>query len=164
MPVCLSLIAFFLRSLDGPCSVWDFQTEKHGLSLIYGSSQVALVVKNPPAVAGDMREAGLIPRSGRSPGGGQGNTLQYPCLQNPMEREAWWATIHAVAKSQTWLKQLSTCLVSTGTYRCICDALLNALKRITMEDSWKWQSKKIRAILPIRNFPHTDRKKQCGGS
>ena len=58
-------------------------------------------VKNPPAIAGDMREAGLIPGSGRSPGGGQGNTLQYPCLQNPMEREAWWATIHGVTKSQT---------------------------------------------------------------
>ena len=60
MPVCLSLIAFFLHSLDGPCSDWDFQTEKHGLSPIYGASQVALVVKNPPAIAGDIRDAGLI--------------------------------------------------------------------------------------------------------
>ena len=60
MPVCLSLIAFFLHTLDGPCSDWDFQREKHGLSPIYGASQVALVVKNPPAIAGDIRDAGLI--------------------------------------------------------------------------------------------------------
>ena len=60
MPVCLSLIAFFLHSLDDPCSDWDFQTEKHGLNPIYGASQVALVVKNPPAIAGDITDAGLI--------------------------------------------------------------------------------------------------------
>ena len=60
---------------------------------------VALVVKNLPANAGDMRDAGLIPGSGRSPGGGQGNTLQYSCLENPMDRGAWQATVHRVAKS-----------------------------------------------------------------
>ena len=52
-------------------------------------------VKNPPANAGD---AGLIPGSGRSPGGGNGNSLQYSCLENPMARGAWWATVHGVAK------------------------------------------------------------------
>ena len=56
------------------------------------------VVKNPPAKAGD---AGLVPGSGRSPGEGNGNPLQYSCLRNPMDRGAWWATIHRVAKSQT---------------------------------------------------------------
>ena len=74
----------------------------------YGASQVALVVKNPSANAGDLRGAGSYPESGRSPGGGHGNPLQYSCLENPMGRGAWWATIHRVTKSQIQLKQLST--------------------------------------------------------
>ena len=65
------------------------------------ASQVALVVKNLPANAGDVRDVGLIPGSGRSPGGGHGNPLQYSCLENPMDREAWWATVHRVTKSWT---------------------------------------------------------------
>ena len=56
------------------------------------------VVKNPPANAGDM---GLIPGSGRSPGEGNGNPLQYTCLGNPMARKALWTTLHGIAKSQT---------------------------------------------------------------
>ena len=72
------------------------------------ASQVALVVRSPPANAGDVRDAGLIPGSGRSPGEGHGNPLQYSCLENPMDRGAWQATVHRVAKSQTGLKQLST--------------------------------------------------------
>ena len=51
-------------------------------------------------------DTGLIPGSGRSPGGGHGNPLQYPCLENPIERTAWQATVHGVAKSQVLLKQL----------------------------------------------------------
>ena len=57
-------------------------------------------VKNPPANAGDV---GSIPGSGRSPGGGHGNPLQDSCLENPMDRGAWWATAHGVAESQTRL-------------------------------------------------------------
>ena len=64
-----------------------------------GASQVALMVENPPANAGDLRDAGSIPGSGRSPGEGHGNPLQYSCLENPMDRGAWWATAHGVAKS-----------------------------------------------------------------
>ena len=56
------------------------------------------VVKNPPAKAGD---AGSIPRSGMSPGEGNGNPLQYSCLGNPMDKGAWWATVHEVSKTQT---------------------------------------------------------------
>ena len=63
------------------------------------------MVKNPPAIAGDIRDAGLIPGTGRSPGGGQGNALQYPCLQNPMDREAWWAIVNRVANSWTQLSE-----------------------------------------------------------
>ena len=66
---------------------------------VNGASQVALVVKNSPANAGDVRDAGLIPELGRSPGGGNGNPLQYSCLENSMDRGAWWATVHGVAKS-----------------------------------------------------------------
>ena len=72
------------------------------------ASQVVLVVKNLAANAGDVRDVGLIPGLGGSPGGGHGNPLQYPCLENPVDRGAWWATVHGVAQSQTRLKQLST--------------------------------------------------------
>ena len=60
-----------------------------------------LVVKNLPANAGDIRDAGTIPGSGRSSGGGHGNPLQYSCLENPMHRGAWHATFHRVLKSWT---------------------------------------------------------------
>ena len=59
------------------------------------------LVKNLPASAGDLRDADLIPGLGRSPGGGHGNPLQDSCLENPMDRGAWWATVHGGAKSQT---------------------------------------------------------------
>ena len=59
------------------------------------------VVKNLPANAGDARDAGLIPESGRSPEGGNGNPLQYSCLENPMGRGAWWGTVHGVTESAT---------------------------------------------------------------
>ena len=61
------------------------------------------VVKNPPASAGGARDMGSIPGSGRSPGEGNGNPLQYSSLGNPMNRGAQWATVHGVAKSQTQL-------------------------------------------------------------
>ena len=63
------------------------------------ASQVALVVKNSPASARDTGDMGSIPRSGRSPGGGNGNAFQYSCLENPMDRGAWWAMVHRVAES-----------------------------------------------------------------
>ena len=71
------------------------------------ASQVALTIKNPPAKAGGIRDMGLIPSQGRSPGEGNGNPLQYSCLENPMDKGAWGAIVHRVTKSQTWLKRLS---------------------------------------------------------
>ena len=71
------------------------------------ASKLALVVKKLPANAGDARDADLIPGSGRSPGGGHGNPLQYSCLENPMDRGVWWATVHGVSKSWTGQKQMS---------------------------------------------------------
>ena len=80
------------------------------------ASQVVLVITNPPANAGDIKHVGLTPGLGKSPEGGHGNSLQYSCLENPMDRGAWWAIFHRVAKSQTQLKQLSIQhIVSTST-------------------------------------------------
>ena len=63
-----------------------------------GASQMALGLKNQPANAGDV---GLIPGSGRSPGGGHGHPLQYSCLENPMDTGAWWAAVHRI--TQSWI-------------------------------------------------------------
>ena len=76
-------------------------------SLQYEISGVA-VVKNLPASAGDGRDMVLIPGLGRTPGEGNGNSLQYSCLENSMDRGAWKATVHGVAKSWTQLSNLST--------------------------------------------------------
>ena len=68
-----------------------------------GASQVVLVVKNLPANPGDTKDVGLIPGSGRFPGEGSGYPLQYSCLENFMDRRAWWSTVPGVAKSRTRL-------------------------------------------------------------
>ena len=62
---------------------------------------MVLVVKNLPDNAGDVRDVGLIPGCGRSSGGGNGNPLQYSCLENPMDREVWWAIVHRITRSWT---------------------------------------------------------------
>ena len=59
------------------------------------------MVKTPPANAEDIRDMGLVPGSGRCPGGGHGNPLQYSCLQNPMDRGAWQVIVHRVSKNHT---------------------------------------------------------------
>ena len=76
-------------------------------TIVEWASLEVLVVKNLPASAGDIRDAGSIPGSGRSPRGGHGNPLQSSCLQNPMDRGAWWDAVQGVAKSWTRLKWLS---------------------------------------------------------
>ena len=68
---------------------------------------VAVVVKNPLANAGDLRDAGSIPGLGRSAEEEHGNPLQYSCLENPMDRGPWWAAVHKVTESRTRLKQPS---------------------------------------------------------
>ena len=69
---------------------------------------MGLVAKNLPANAEDIRDTGSIPGSGRSPGGGHGNPLQYSCLKNLMDSGAWWATVYGAAKNRTRLKRPST--------------------------------------------------------
>ena len=71
-------------------------------SLAHGTSG-----KEPPASTRDVRDMGLIPGLGRPPGEGNGNALQYSCLENPMDGGAWWATVHGVAKSRTRLSDLT---------------------------------------------------------
>ena len=66
------------------------------------------MVRSLPASVGGTRDVGLTPGSGRSPGGGHNSPLHYSCLENPMDRGAWWATVHRVAKSPILLKQLRT--------------------------------------------------------
>ena len=94
-----------------------------------GVSQVAVVVKNPPAILGDIRDVGLIPGSGGSPGEGHGNPLQYSCLENPMDRRAWWTTVHRIIKSQTWLKQLSMQNATRGKGKPLFKGWLTSLPR-----------------------------------
>ena len=72
------------------------------------------VVKNSPASAGNAKNAGLIPELGKSPGGGNSNPLQYSCLENPMDRGVWWATVQGVTKSQTQLSTLHQAGGSSG--------------------------------------------------
>ena len=82
------------------------------------ASQMALVVKDPPVSARDIRDLDLIPGSGKFPGGGNGNPLQYSCLGNLMDRGAWWATVHRVSKGQTQLKHLSCMHSRAGCVHC----------------------------------------------
>ena len=77
------------------------------LPCIGQASHVALVVKNLPANAGDLRDVGSIPGLGISPGGVHGNPLPYSCLENPTDRRIWQATIHSITQSQTRLNQPS---------------------------------------------------------
>ena len=85
----------------------DYSTTMKVGELQTSKGLVALVVKNLPANAGDVIEAGSIPGLGRSPGGRHGNPLQYSCLENPMDRGAWRVRVHRVTKSSTRLKRLS---------------------------------------------------------
>ena len=95
------MAVMFLKVLKEPDSFHLTAPQTQGCNLPLGASQVAIVVKNPPANAGDIRDAGVIPGSGRSPGGGNDNPLQHSCLENPTDRGAWQATVHRVAKNQT---------------------------------------------------------------
>ena len=86
-------------------SIFSFLRNLH---TVCQASQVALVVKNPPANSRDIRVRGSTHGSGRSPGEGHGNPLQHSCLENPMDKEAWQITVLMVTKSQTTQKRLRT--------------------------------------------------------
>ena len=93
-----------------PLGKWSLLTQKiFASSQEEGASQVALVVKNLPANAEDIRDADLILGLGRSPGGGRGDPLWHSCQVDPMDRGAWWATVHGVAESDTTEVTAFTC-------------------------------------------------------
>ena len=82
---------------------------------------MALVVKNLPASARDIRNMGSIPGLGRFLGGGHGNPLQYSCLENPMDRRAWWVTVHRITKSRTEVTEHASIYAHTHTRACMHD-------------------------------------------
>ena len=84
-----------------------------------GASQVVLVVKNLPANAGDVRDAGSISELGRSPEGGHGNPVQGSCLEDPMDRRTWWAAVCGVEKNWTWLSDWVHRCMSSNTELCV---------------------------------------------
>ena len=136
--VALPLIIFISISADSdyPCAGWTVnpspmtlsssKTLPLQLSLFWPASilpslwiiPIRLVVKILPATAGDERHVGLIPGSGRSPGGGNGNPLQHSCLENSTDRGAWWATTHGITESQTQLQGLGTPTFPELSRRC----------------------------------------------
>ena len=111
--MCMCVYSQSLRSI---CfAVWlgnGVETDRSKTTMFYdrfcGASPVAQWVQNPPAMQEMHPDMGLIPGLGRSLGREYGNPLLYSCLENPIDRGAWWATVHGVTKSRTWLKQLST--------------------------------------------------------
>ena len=90
-------------SPSGSSSETQITCDEAVVSSLYWASQVAPVVKNPPANAGDVRDVDSIPVSGRPPGGGHGNPLQYSCLDHPTDRQ----TVHGAAESWTYLERPS---------------------------------------------------------
>ena len=161
MPCLCSVFFFYSRS----CSVSFWPYFLLCLNPTEGSysdqwvSQVALVVKKTPVNAGDVRDTGLIPGSGRSPGGKHGNPLQYSYLENSMDRGDWRAIVHRVAKSQTQRQRLSmhahTVISSppeTFRLNCLLWVQLFAVLWATEEtETWSlllfWGSGQIRKFL-----------------
>ena len=111
---CVECGKWFLPACDF-VHIWRTISWRWGGSL--GASQVPQLVKNPPASTVDVRDVGLFPGLRRSPGEGTDNPLQYSCLENPMDREAWQSTVHRVTKSLMRLSthtRLRSCTVSYG--------------------------------------------------
>ena len=104
---------------------WSAKSWDYHPSWCFVGSQLVLVGKNPCANTGDIRNMGSIPGSEKSPGGGLGNPLQYSCLENLMDREAWQVTVHRVAKRWTQMKRLSM-------HTCTHDSLPN----LKLEAKW----------------------------
>ena len=104
-----------MREAWGRFLGWEDPLEKEmatRLSILKSGFPEVAVVKSPPVGAGDARHTGSVPGSGRSPGEGNGHPLQYSCLENSMDKGAWWATINGVMKSQTQLSDLTLSLLT----------------------------------------------------
>ena len=97
--------------MEGQPTNWEKLFAKYMSNIpvsIIWDSRVVVMVKNLPANAGDVKDAGLIPGLGRSPGGGHGNPFHYSCLENPRDGGAWWVAIYGVTQSRTQQEQLSS--------------------------------------------------------
>ena len=104
----LDLLFFILSPVPNQEPGFQGTFNKLLLNILFTrASQVTLLIKNLSANAEEVRDMGSIPGAGRSPGGGHGNPLHYSCLENPMDGRTWWATVHKVVQSWTWLKGLS---------------------------------------------------------
>ena len=133
-----------------------------------------LVIKNLTANSGDVRDVGLFPRSGRSPAGGQGNPLQYSCLENPMDRGAWWVTVHRVTKRLKQLSMHAAAAAAESLKSCptLCDPVDGSLPgspvpgilqartlewvAISFSNAWKWKVKvKSLSRVPLSVTPWT---------
>ena len=104
----IAIFSHFIKII--PCLYFtqkNLWLKKVFFTVLRWASQVVLVVKNMLINARDIRDLDLIPGSGRSPGGGQDNSLHHSHLENPMDKGDWQATVHKVAKSQIWLNRLS---------------------------------------------------------
>jgi len=121
----LTFCIFFLKKYL--CRAANFLT---------GASKVAPVVKNLPDYAWGVSDVGSIPGLGRFPGGGNGNPFQYSCLENRMDRGAWWATVHGAAKSQAQLSDSAHSTYSLFFLNWVVFFLLLSCKRCCI--FWRW--------------------------
>ena len=121
-PVSPALLVDSLPTREAPSYTTYLSANKSCQnSFPYGNTQafqVALVVKNLPANEGEVRDVGSISRSERFPGGGHGSPFPYSCLENPMDRGAWWATVHRVTQSLTQLNWLHMHAKGTHDHHC----------------------------------------------
>ena len=125
----LSCLSDFITGVEliSKIKLWKASKNKtqnqKAVQILERTSQVALVVKNPPANEGDPRNMGSIPELGRSPGEGNGNPPQYSCLENPMDWGPWWATVHPVTKRHDWETEHrtleNTCISTFGVFPTI---------------------------------------------
>ena len=120
------------------CKAASCSCREHSLCWVQRASEVAQVIKSPPANAGDSKDMGLIPGSGRFPAVRNGNPLQYSCLENSMDRRAWWATVHGVTRSWTRLSNFHFYFSPQTTY------LLFDKKLQDMPESKGKQSREIK--------------------
>ena len=126
-------------------------------------AQVVLVQKNMPANAGDVRDVGLIPGSGRFPGEGNGTPLQYSCLENPMDRGAWWATVLGSQRVRhNWRDSAHACNLSLEIFRWMKHSILESA--LSHGSHWVSQTVTHLCTLTVRSTVSTGiNTGQCDG-